>query len=190
MSLMASEITSDCLLNRLVRRRSKTTSKLHVTGLCEGNSQVAGEFPVQRASIAENASIWWHHQYTHGLAITHTHVHQHVVMNMPTASKIVKNCNMQGQTLLFGVNICDEQGKTLGFDEKNSNVQSVRYRGTDKNIMHTIGCSWLCFPLLFFWFLSILTHWDRVTHICVSYYVICRPLHPYDIMGCNHLSMP
>ena len=28
----------DCLLNRLFRRRSKKTSKLRVTGLCEGNS--------------------------------------------------------------------------------------------------------------------------------------------------------
>ena len=32
----------DCLLNRLFRRRSKETSKLRVTGLCEGNSPVTG----------------------------------------------------------------------------------------------------------------------------------------------------
>ena len=50
-----------CLLNRLFRRRSKKTSKLRVTGLCEGNSQVTGEFPVQRNSNAENVSIWWCH---------------------------------------------------------------------------------------------------------------------------------
>ena len=30
----------DCLLNRLSRRNSKETSKLRVTGLCEGNSPV------------------------------------------------------------------------------------------------------------------------------------------------------
>ena len=30
----------DCLLKRLFRRRSKKTSKLRVTGLCEGNSPV------------------------------------------------------------------------------------------------------------------------------------------------------
>ena len=42
----------DCLLNRLFRRRSKT-SKLHVTGLCEGNSPVIGEFPIKVASNAE-----------------------------------------------------------------------------------------------------------------------------------------
>ena len=38
----------DCLLNRLFRRRSKKTSKLHVTGLGAGKSPVTGEFPAQR----------------------------------------------------------------------------------------------------------------------------------------------
>ena len=49
----------DCSLKRLVRRRSKKASKLRVTGLCEENSPVTGEFPAQRASNAENVSIWW-----------------------------------------------------------------------------------------------------------------------------------
>ena len=49
------------LLSRLIRRRSKKTSKLRVTGLCAGNSPVSGEFPAQRASNAENVSIWWRH---------------------------------------------------------------------------------------------------------------------------------
>ena len=48
----------DCLLNRLFRCRSKKTSKLRVTGLCEGNSPVTGEFPAERASNAENVSMW------------------------------------------------------------------------------------------------------------------------------------
>ena len=51
----------DCLLNRLLRRRSKQTSKLCVTGLCAGNSPGTGEFLAQRASNAENVSIWWRH---------------------------------------------------------------------------------------------------------------------------------
>ena len=56
----------DCLLNHLFRRRSKKTSKLCVTGLCEGNSPVTDEFPAQRASNVENVSIWWrHHEYKH-----------------------------------------------------------------------------------------------------------------------------
>ena len=50
-----------CLLNRLFRRRSKKTSKLRVTGLCAGKSPVTDKFPAQRASNAENVSIWWRH---------------------------------------------------------------------------------------------------------------------------------
>ena len=51
----------DCLLNCLFRCRSKKKSKLRITGLCEENSPVTGEFPSQRASNAENVSIWWRH---------------------------------------------------------------------------------------------------------------------------------
>ena len=51
----------DCFLNRLFKHRSKKTSKPRVTCLCEGNSPVTGEFPAQRASNAENVSIWWRH---------------------------------------------------------------------------------------------------------------------------------
>ena len=58
----------DCLLNRLSRRRSKKTSKLRVTGLCEGNSPVTGEFPAQRASNADNVSIWWRHNDSNSTA--------------------------------------------------------------------------------------------------------------------------
>ena len=43
----------DCLLNRLIRRRSTKTSKLCVTGLWEANPPVTGGFPSQRASNAE-----------------------------------------------------------------------------------------------------------------------------------------
>ena len=49
----------DCLLNSLFRRRSKKTPKLRITGLCERNSRVTGEFPAQ--SNAEKVSIWWRH---------------------------------------------------------------------------------------------------------------------------------
>ena len=69
MSAMASQITSLTMVYSTYstvypRRRSKKTAKLRVTGLCEGNSPVTGEFPAQRASKAENVSIWWrHHVY-------------------------------------------------------------------------------------------------------------------------------
>ena len=51
----------DRLLSRLFRCRSKNTSKLRVTGLCEGISPVTGGFTPQRISNAENVSIWWRH---------------------------------------------------------------------------------------------------------------------------------
>ena len=54
----------DCLLNYLFRRRSKKTSNLRVTGLCEGNSPVTGEFPAQMASNADLFFIWWRHHVT------------------------------------------------------------------------------------------------------------------------------
>ena len=47
----------DYLVKCLFKRRSKKTSKLRVTGLCEGNSLVTGEFPAQKASNAEKVSM-------------------------------------------------------------------------------------------------------------------------------------
>ena len=49
----------DWLLSRLIRHRSKKTSKLRVTDLCEGNP-VTGELPTQMAGNTENVSIWLH----------------------------------------------------------------------------------------------------------------------------------
>ena len=43
----------NCLLNHFLWRKSKKTSKLWVTGPCEGNPRVT--------SNAENVSIWWLH---------------------------------------------------------------------------------------------------------------------------------
>ena len=39
----------------------KEKSNLRVTGLCEANSPGTDDFPAQRASNAENVSIWWRH---------------------------------------------------------------------------------------------------------------------------------
>ena len=66
MSGMTSQFTSLTIVYSIVysRRRSKKTSKLRVTGLCEGNSPVSGEFPAQRTSNAENVFIWWRHHAT------------------------------------------------------------------------------------------------------------------------------
>ena len=62
-----------------IRRRSKKTPKLSVTGLCTGNSSVTGEFPAQMASNTENVSISWRHRTKLPIPwlITHTHTHTH-----------------------------------------------------------------------------------------------------------------
>ena len=44
-----------------IKKDKKKKSKLRITGFCEGNSPVTGEFPAQMASNAESVSIWWRH---------------------------------------------------------------------------------------------------------------------------------
>ena len=60
MGAMATQITSPTSVYSTVYSGAdnKKTPKLRVTGLFEGISAVTGEFPAQRASNAENASIW------------------------------------------------------------------------------------------------------------------------------------
>ena len=65
MSAMESQIASLTIVHSTVYSAQKEISKLCVTGLCEGNSPVTGEFPAQRASNAENISIWWVIMLTH-----------------------------------------------------------------------------------------------------------------------------
>ena len=87
MRAMASQITSLTIVYSTVysRHRSKKTSKLRVTSLCEGNSPVTGEFPAQRASNAENVPIWWRH---HGHPVIHGAAH---VIVMPTSHQVISN---------------------------------------------------------------------------------------------------
>ena len=65
-----------CLLSRLFWRRSNKTSKFRVTGLCAGNSPG----PAQRASKAENVSIWWRHHVHQNTTDISTH-ERHGVLN-------------------------------------------------------------------------------------------------------------
>ena len=62
MSAMASQITSlKIAYSTVYSEEDKKTSKLRATGLCAGNSLMACELPAQRASNAENVSVWWRH---------------------------------------------------------------------------------------------------------------------------------
>ena len=60
MNTMASQITSLTIVYSTVYSGAdqRNSSKLRVTGLCEGNSPATGECPAQRASNAENVSIF------------------------------------------------------------------------------------------------------------------------------------
>ena len=63
MTTIASQIASLAIVYSIIYSDAgwKKTSKLRVTGLCAVNSSMTGEFPAQRASNAENGSIWWRH---------------------------------------------------------------------------------------------------------------------------------
>ena len=60
MSMVASQNTGVSMVftESFVKAHIKWTSKLGVTGFCEGNPPVTGEFPSQNASNAENVSVW------------------------------------------------------------------------------------------------------------------------------------
>ena len=103
----------DCLLNRLFRRRSKKTSKLRVTGLCEENSPVTSEFPTHRASYAENVSIWWHHhapggaiEYGWGRVKTKKHWHRDYNKDMTKYVHIWVMSNELGISLQQSLGLC------------------------------------------------------------------------------------
>ena len=71
---MASEITNlTIVFFTQAFIQAQKTSKFRVTGLCEGNTPVTGEFSTQSASNAEKVSIWWrHHELIQVMACCNT----------------------------------------------------------------------------------------------------------------------
>ena len=68
MGAMAYQITSltmvySTVYSGAVQRKHQISASL---AFVEGNSPLTSEFPAQRASNAENASIWWRH-YEHNI---------------------------------------------------------------------------------------------------------------------------
>ena len=62
MSAMVSQITDVSIVCSIVGSGTdEKASKLRVNGLCAVNSPVNSEFPAQKASDAENVSIWLSH---------------------------------------------------------------------------------------------------------------------------------
>ena len=167
-----------CLFNRLYRRRSKKILKLRVTGLCPGNSLVTGEFPAQRASKAENVSIWWRYHdcwkelYRHSQDIVSADfLFTHGGLVMPYGiielANIIRWGNsfspFQDQAITwtdadlsligpFGTNFTEIVIKIhwlKSLKEIHSEKLSVKHRPLQSS-------------------LSVLTQWGRVTHIWVS----------------------
>ena len=95
----------------LFRPRSKKTSKLRVNGLCAGNSPVTGEFPAQRASNADNVSIWWRH---HGFCCQ--------VLGCEDISIVLGSEKLHPEALPFsirGINIVLNRDETLSSCDDN-----------------------------------------------------------------------
>ena len=95
---------------RFILVQIKETSKLRVTGLCAGNSPVIGEFLVQKASNAENFSIWWRHdtalvQMPWRQAIIWTNDCLRICVSEPqwVNWNVLLKCYRQGQMHLFQV---------------------------------------------------------------------------------------
>ena len=64
MTTMASQITSPTIVYSTIYSGADQSSAS--LAFVRGNSPVTGEFPTQRASDAENASIWWRHHADQG----------------------------------------------------------------------------------------------------------------------------
>ena len=104
---VSNHLILECLLNRLFRRRSKKTSKLRVTGICQGNPPVTAGFPSQRASNTENVSIWWRYHGENlaaGIAMHLPHVStENVCLNHRKPSKIKSWAYFMGYTVIVYV---------------------------------------------------------------------------------------
>ena len=105
------------LRNRLFGCRSKKTSKLRVSGLCMGNSPLTGEFPAQRASNAENVSIWWrHHVYNQRSIWTFF-----LTITVKWLSiSLEKNSNLWWGYILFSCGLISQRLSTTGSTVRNS----------------------------------------------------------------------
>ena len=78
MSAMASQITSLTSVYSTVYSGIKAPRHC----LSEGNSPLTGEFPAQRASNEEDASIRWHHHVRHGFYTNPSHFTRNFVDKM------------------------------------------------------------------------------------------------------------
>ena len=90
-----------CLLNRLFRRRSKKTSKLRVTGLCEGNS------PGPMNSPHKGPVRWRHHASRVGLVFCSHHTEPN--LSLPQVNLVFKVLNSKSSSVSYKqIHICGQ----------------------------------------------------------------------------------
>ena len=77
MTTVASQITSLTVVCSIFYSDADQRKHQSATGLCVGKSPETGEFPAQRASNVENASIWWRHHVVGCRLSTPTNSTQH-----------------------------------------------------------------------------------------------------------------
>ena len=77
--ITASRFFTQALIQAHIKEKK---SKLRVTGPCEGNSPVTGEFPAQGASNAENVSIWWLNHASVEINRSISNVYKHIFNNV------------------------------------------------------------------------------------------------------------
>ena len=77
-----------------IRAQMKKTSKLRVTGLCEGNSPGTSEFPAQMASNVENVSIWWRHHDITGMKKCYSSLFLNASLRLHHCIKILDYCSV------------------------------------------------------------------------------------------------
>ena len=134
MRAMASQITSLKIGYSTVysRRRSKKTSKLRATGLCQGNSPVTSEFPAQRASNAENVSILWRHHHRARMTpygASHRRSHWFKIMVWTFWHQAITWDNADGLSIgPWGTNSMVYQSKFRIFFRKIKSFQNAKYR--------------------------------------------------------------
>ena len=128
----------DCLFHRLYRH-TKKTSNLRVIGLFEGNSPVTGAFPAQRASYAENVSIWWRH---HGMNFHHGWYHTAVETDCVQHSpKKLHSLSLMFPFTLFWTTNLTQNLLSVCID-----TESIKSTNGQLLIMHSSRC--VCFMIL------------------------------------------
>ena len=102
---VSNHLRLDCLFNPLFKRRSKKTSKLRITGLCEGKPPVTGGFHSQIVINAENVSTWWRHNNNNNVYFPKNYRLVHMLHARKSYVNIVYKCKRKSE--------CSERARTI-----------------------------------------------------------------------------